>query len=98
MDDAPVKTLHEWERKLKAKLRERGCPEEGVDRRAEELMAKILAAQKDIQARDQKVVRRLRAQGWPEDQIDQAVIELALRLCERFIRQQESKSRYLGTP
>ncbi|WP_157933992.1 hypothetical protein [Microvirga ossetica] len=36
-----MKTLHEWERKLKAKLRERGCPMDGLNRWDDELMRPV---------------------------------------------------------
>jgi hypothetical protein len=45
MDEAPVKSLREWERRLKANLRERGCPEEDVDRRADEMMRRVFESE-----------------------------------------------------
>ncbi|MBM1169614.1 hypothetical protein [Microvirga arabica] len=38
MAEIHVKTLYEWERRIKAKLRERGWPEDDIDRRADEIM------------------------------------------------------------
>jgi hypothetical protein len=80
-------TLVLWREKMIQKLRERSVPEADLERRADEMMAPILAVQGVVEARRNKATRRMRARGWPEDKIDQALVELALRRGDRFVRQ-----------
>jgi SOS response regulatory protein OraA/RecX len=79
-------TLILWREKLIQKLRQRGTPESDLERRADEMMAPILAAQKIVEARDQKATRRMRARGWSDDKIAQALVELAFRRSDRFMQ------------
>lgn len=91
-------TLILWREKLIQKLRQRGIPESDLERRADEMMAPILAVQEIIEACRQKAVRRMRARGWPEDKIDQALVELTFRRGDRFIRQQGvQRTRWRGS-
>jgi hypothetical protein len=79
-------TLILWREKVIQKLRQRGIPETDLERRADEIMAPILAVQAIAEARRRKAVRRMRARGWSEDKIEQALIELVFRRGDRFIR------------
>lgn len=54
-------TLFLWREKLIQKLHEHGVPEADLERRADELMAPIVAAQEIVEARRQRAMRRMRA-------------------------------------
>jgi hypothetical protein len=87
MGDGDTLTL--WREKMIQKPRERDVPESGLERKADELMAPILAVQGIAQARRQQAMRRMRARGWFEETIQEALVELALRRGDRFLRQRE---------
>ncbi len=84
-------TLTLWREKMIQKLRERGVADPDLERKADELMAPILAVQGIAEAGRNKATRRMRARGWSQDKIDQALVELALRRGDRFVRRQGGK-------